>query len=191
MIKQILSKEFKRMQTLAGILNEDYKVNEVILYATWLLNSPNNQQLNLEGDKYSISKDQIPKNFLGTLTPNGSMGGKDVILCSNRVWSFITEPEEMEIEEIEIFMVKFKKPLTDVFLDLDDFDLESFGDTGKPNLDLSKFTKLSELIPYGLDVNKTEGSGWYGCYVNNISSNEIIDKKITFQNEMGGEWNIF
>lgn len=191
MIKQILSKEFKRMQTLAGILNEDYKVNEVILYATWLLNSPNNQQLNLEGDKYSISKDQIPKNFLGTLTPNGSMGGKDVILCSNRVWSFITEPEEMEIEEIEIFMVKFKKPLTDVFLDLDDFDLESFGVTGKPNLDLSKFTKLSELIPYGLDVNKTEGSGWYGCYVNNISSNEIIDKKITFQNEMGGEWNIF
>ena len=46
MKKPILSKEFKRMQILAGILNEDYKMNEVILYATWLLNSPNNQQLN-------------------------------------------------------------------------------------------------------------------------------------------------
>jgi hypothetical protein len=191
MKKPILSKEFKRMQILAGILNEDYKMNEVILYATWLLNSPNNQQLNLEGNKYSISKDQIPKNFLGTLNPNGSMGGKDVILCSNRIWSFITEPEGVEIEEVEIFMVKFKKPLTDVFLDLDDFDLESFGITRKPNLDLSKDTSLSELIPYGLNINKTKGIGWYGCYVNNISSNEIIDKKITFQNEMGGEWNIF
>jgi hypothetical protein len=191
MKKPILSKEFKRMQILAGILNEDYKMNEVILYATWLLNSPNNQQLNLEGDKYSIFKDQIPKNFLGTLNPNGNMGGKDVILCSNRIWSFITEPEGVEIEEVEIFMVKFKKPLTDVFLDLDDFDLESFGITRKPNLDLSKDTSLSELIPYGLNINKTKGIGWYGCYVNNISSNEIIDKKITFQNEMGGEWNIF
>ena len=97
---------------------------------------------------------------------------------------------KIDLEDIKILIVKFKKPLTDVFLDLDDSDLYSFGVEEEPNLDYSKEISLSELVPYGLNVSDR----WYGCYVNNISPNEIIAKKVGFQDEgMGsqGEWASF
>jgi hypothetical protein len=180
-----ISEEFKRMQKLAGIqLNENKQ--EVTLYASWLLNTPE-----AEGsidNSYLISPESIPSSFNSNSTPNGSDGEQDVILCSNGIWPYIAEPEDGDAEDLKILMVKFKKPLTDIFLDLDDFDIESFGIDEEPDLDYSQDIPLSELVEYGLDVNQ---KGWYGCYVNNIFSNEIIDKKIGFQNEDGGEWKSF
>ena len=100
----------------------------------------------------------------------------------------VSDTDEIPLEDIKILIVKFKKPLTDVFLD-DDFDMDNFGIDEEPDLDYSKEISLSELVPYGL----TNSDRWYGCYVNNISSNEIIAKKVGFQSEDmdGGEWSSF
>jgi hypothetical protein len=185
MKKLILSEEFKRMQKLAGIqINEN--TQEVILYASWILDTPEAQG-SMDSD-YFLSENNIPSSFNGNSTPNGSDGEKKVILCSNRIWPLVAEPEEGNAEDLKILMVKFKKPLTDVFLDLDDYDLESFGIDEEPDLDYSQDIPLSELIQYGLDI---KSDGWYGCFVNNISSGEIIAKKIGFQSEDDGEWSSF
>lgn len=188
-----MTKEQLRMQMLAGIITEgEYKqklnenTQEVILYASWLIDSPEAQEAMFPD--YLIPNDKIPSQFSGNSTPNGSDGEKDVILCTNMVWPLVAEPVDGEAEDLKILMVKFKKPLTDVFLDLDDFDLESFGIDGEPDLDFSQDIPLSELIQYGLDVNE---KGWYGCFVNSISSNEIIDKKVGPQSESKGEWASF
>ena len=160
---------------------------EIILYVSWLLDTPE-----VEGsidEDYMLSSKNIPSIFNSNTTPNGSDGEKDVILCSNNIWPYITEPEDGNAEDLKILMVKFKKPLTDIFLDLDDFDLDSFGIEDEPDLDFDQDIPLSKLIEYGLDINQ---KGWYGCYVKSISSDEILDKKIGFQNtDDGGEWSSF
>ena len=188
-----MNKEKLRMSFLAGLITEgEYKqrlnenTQEVILYASWLIDSPEAQEA-MDSD-YLLPDGKIPSQFSGNSTPNGSDGEKDVILCTNMVWPLVAEPEDGEAEDLKILMVKFKKPLTDVFLDLDDFDLESFGIDEEPDLDFSQDIPLSELIQYGLDVNE---KGWYGCFVNSISSSEIIDKKVGFQSEGKGEWSSF
>jgi hypothetical protein len=186
MEKIILSEEFKRMQKLAGIqINEN--IQEVTLYATWVLNTPEAREEGM-ADESNISEDNIPSSFSGNATLNGYNGGNKVILCTNYPWTLVSETDEVDLEDIKILIVKFKKPLTDVFLD-DDFDIDSFGIDEEPDLDYSKEIPLSELVPYGLN---TKGE-WYGCYVNNISPDEIISKKVGFQNEDmgGGEWSSF
>lgn len=186
MKKIILSEEFRRMQKLAGIqINED--TQEVILYATWVLDTPEARGEEM-ADESDISEDNIPSSFSGNTIPNGYNEGNKVILCTNYPWTLVGETDEVDLEDIKILIVKFKKPLTDVFLD-DDFYIDSFGIDEEPDLDYSKEIPLSELVPYGLNTN----GEWYGCYVNNISSDEIIAKKVGFQNEDmgGGEWSSF
>ena len=187
MKKIILSEEFHRMQKLAGIqINEN--IQEVILYATWVLNTPEAREEGI-ADESDISEDNIPSSFSGNATPNGVNGTNKVILCTNYPWTLVSETEEVDLEDIKILIVKFKKPLTDIFLD-DDFYIEDFGIDEEPDLDYSKEIPLSELVPYGLNAKEK----WYGCYVNNISPDEIIAKKIGFQSEsMGseGEWSSF
>ena len=188
--------EFLHMQKLAGIiteseyqarLNED--IQEVILYASWIIDTPEAREEGKVGLP-NISEDNIPSSFSGNLTPNGSDGGKQVILCTNYPWTLVSDTDKIPLEDIKILIVKFKKPLTDVFLDLGDFDIYGFGIDEEPDLDYSKEISLSELVPYGL----TNSDRWYGCYVNNISSSEIIAKKVGFQSEnmgMGDEWSSF
>jgi len=186
MKKVTLSEEFKRMQKLAGIqINEN--TQEVTLYATWVLDTPEAREENMV-ELPNTSEDNIPSSFSGNSTPNGSVMDKDVILCANYPWTLVSETNEIDLEDIKILIVKFKKPLTDIFLD-DDFYMDSFGIDEEPDLDYSKEIPLSELVPYGLNTSDR----WYGCYVNNISSGEIIAKKVGFQSEtMGGdEWSGF
>lgn len=189
-----MNNEFLHMQKLAGLITEgeyqakmDKNIQEVTLYATWILDTPEAKK---EGIVWSpsISEDNIPSSFSGTSTPNGTYGSKNVILCTNYPWALVSDTDEIPLEDIKILIVKFKKPLTDVFLD-DDFDMDNFGIDEEPDLDYSKEISLSELVPYGL----TNSDRWYGCYVNNISSNEIIAKKVGFQSEDmdGGEWSSF
>lgn len=188
MKKVTLSEEFKRMQKLAGIqINEN--TQEVILYASWILDTPEARKEDMITPP-GISEDNIPSSFSGNTTSNGRNGANRVILCTNYPWTLVSEPSEIDLEDIKLLIVKFKKPLTDVFLDTDDFYIDSFGIDEEPDLDYSKEIPLSELVPYGLNTNDR----WYGCYVNNISSNEIINKKIGYQSEsMGseGEWSSF
>jgi len=186
MKKVTLSEEFKRMQKLAGIqINED--LQEVILYATWVLDTPEARKEDIVISP-SISEDNIPSSFSGDSTPNGYTGANKTILCTNYPWTLVSETNEVNLEDIKILIVKFKKPLTDVFLD-DDFYIETFGIDEEPDLDYSKDIPLSELVPYGLNTNDR----WYGCYVNNISSGEVIAKKVGYQSEnrSESEWSSF
>ena len=187
MKKVTLSEEFKRMQKLAGIqINEN--LQEVTLYATWVLDTPEARKEGIVMSP-SISEDNIPSNFSGNTAPNGYNGTNKTILCTNYPWTLVSETNEVDLEDIKILIVKFKKPLTDIFLD-DDFYMDSFGIDEEPDLDYSKEIPLSELVPYGLNTKHR----WYGCYVNDISSDEIIAKKVGYQSEsMGGEgeWSSF
>jgi len=186
MKETMLSEEFRRMQKLAGIqINED--IQEVVLYAAWVLDTPEARKEGI-ADESDISEDNIPSSFSGNTTPNGDYGSSRVILCTNYPWTLVSETDEFDLEDIKILIVKFKKSLTDVFLD-DDNDMEGFGIDEEPDLDYSKEIPLSELVPYGLNTSDR----WYGCYVNSISSGEIIAKKVGFQSETmgGGEWSGF
>jgi hypothetical protein len=78
--------------------------------------------------------------------------------------------------DIPYINIKFKKPLNEVFIDLDDYDPEEFGVEdfdkfdeiveSKPNPTLQDVSKLIDL--------KNEKLSFYGCYVLDIKPNEII-----------------
>ena len=79
-------------------------------------------------------------------------------------------------EEIPYINIKFKKPLNEVFIDLDEYDPEEFG--------VEDFDKFDEIVeskqnPTLQDVSelidlKNKDLSFYGCYVLDIKSNEII-----------------
>jgi hypothetical protein len=79
-------------------------------------------------------------------------------------------------EDIPYINVKFKKPLNEVFIDLDDYDPEEFG--------VEDFDKFDEIVesksnPTLQDVSelidlKNKDLSFYGCYVLDIKPNEII-----------------
>jgi len=88
-------------------------------------------------------------------------------------------PYEMSDNNGEILPyvnVKFKKPLNEVFIDLDDYDPEEFG--------VEDFDKFDEIVesksnPTLQDVSelidlKNKDLSFYGCYVLDIKPNEII-----------------
>lgn len=79
-------------------------------------------------------------------------------------------------EDIPYINIKFKKPLSEVFIDLDDYDPEEFG--------VKNFDKFDEIVesksnPTLQDVSelinlKKKDLSFYGCYVLDIKPNEII-----------------
>ena len=81
-----------------------------------------------------------------------------------------------EGEGIPYVNIKFKKPLNEVFIDLDDYDPEEFG--------VEDFDKFDEIVeskqnPTLQDVSelidlKNKNLSFYGCYVLDIKPNEII-----------------
>jgi hypothetical protein len=192
-----MNKETLRMQMLAGIITESqYKeklneggVQEVIMYATYLIDNEASRKSEYNGGEFP--KDKIPSSFSGNTMSNGYAAGKDVILCANKPWMVA---DNGNIPGIEIAVVKFKKPLTDVFLDDENF-LENFGIDEKYFDEIDELWNekeeipLSDLVPYGL---QNGGERWYGCYVNDIKSNEIIEIKIAPPGEYDkGEWAAF
>ena len=192
-----MDKEILRMQMLAGIITESqYKqklneeeTQEIIMYATYAIDNEAIRKSVLgSGD---FPKDKVPTSFSGASMSNGMAVGKDVILCSNKPW-MIAHNENTP--GIEIAVVKFKKPLTDVFLDdeqfLDDFGInEKYFDEIEEMWDEKDEIPLSDLVPYGL---KNGNKRWYGCYVNDIKSDEIIEIKIAPPGDYNkGEWKKF
>lgn len=116
------------------------------------------------------------------LETNGESWDISSILCTNSPWTYITEVEDEEgediTEDISIASVKFSKSLNDIFLD-EDFVLESFVD----KVELENCEKeieeyqqrkepypISNFIKYGLK----NGNGWYGCYVTEVKPEEIL-----------------
>ena len=86
---------------------------------------------------------------------------------------------DVEGDDIPYVNIKFKKPLNEIFIDLDDYDPEEFGVE-----DFDKFDEIVESKPNPTlqDVSelidlKNKNLSFYGCYVLDIKPNEII--KIT------------
>jgi len=83
---------------------------------------------------------------------------------------------DVEGDDIPYVNIKFKKPLNEIFIDLDDYDPEEFGVEdfdkfdeiveSKPNPTLQDISELIDL--------KNKNLSFYGCYVLDIKSNEII-----------------
>ena len=83
---------------------------------------------------------------------------------------------DVEGDDIPYVNIKFKKPLNEIFIDLDDYDPEEFGVE-----DFDKFDEIVESKPNPTlqDVSelidlKNKNLSFYGCYVLDIKSNEII-----------------
>jgi hypothetical protein len=127
------------------------------------------------GDEgYTVWKPEF-KNGLKASQQNFKSSGKPAIPTQKNSFSMIDTMSDMG-ENIPYINVKFKKPLNEVFIDLDDYDPEEFGVE-----DFNKFDEIVESKPNPtlqdvselIDLNN-EGLSFYGSYVLDIKSNEII-----------------
>lgn len=158
--------EFKRMQELAGIKQD----NQTIELNTSFLT--NKEDLKRGGDPgYTIFKPEF-ENGLKANQQNFKSSGKSAIPASRTKFNMI----DMDGEEMPYINIKFKKPLNEVFIDLDDYDPEEFGVE-----DFDKFEEIVESKPNPTlqDVSelinlKNKNLSFYGCYVKDIKPNEII-----------------
>jgi hypothetical protein len=127
------------------------------------------------GDEgYTVWKPEF-KNGLKASQQNFKSSGKPAI-PAQRINFLMTDTISDRGEDIPYINVKFKKPLNEVFIDLDDYDPEEFG--------VEDFDKFDEIVksksnPTLQDVFelidlKNKDLSFYGCYVLNIKPNEII-----------------
>lgn len=173
---------YKRMQQLAGILNENNINQTVVMYASWLIKTPDT--IANYAPEFLIDANNIPSSFTEETTPNGMNEKGETILCSNFFWGLITMPivngKNLEADKWDLLSIKFKKPLSEIYLDQDDNDLEDMGVKNLPkDFNFNRDVPLSDFLPYGLNINNR----LYGCYVKSINSNEILDKEIIPQSE--------
>jgi hypothetical protein len=132
------------------------------------LNESDNKGITLYANYFK--KDYVE----GDLPSNGVTQGKPVILATHNPNDQFasTDPDDGEI-----IQVKFIKPISEVFIDLDDYDLEEFGIEDEEAYDFiesQEKTTLQELIRFGFDPNVSEGHSLYGIYVESVTENEII-----------------
>jgi hypothetical protein len=127
------------------------------------------------GDEgYTVWKPEF-KNGLKATQQNFKSSGKPAIPVQ-RISFLMIDTMSDRGEDIPYINVKFKKPLNEVFIDLDDYDPEEFGVE-----DFDKFNEIVESKPdptlqdvSGLIDLKNKNLSFYGCYVLDIKPNEII-----------------
>ena len=115
------------------------------------------------------------KNGLKASQQNFTSSGKSAI-PAQRISFLMIDTMSDRGGDIPYINVKFKKPLNEVFIDLDDYDPEEFG--------VKDFDKFDEIVdsksnPTLQDVSelidlKNKNLSFYGCYVLDIKPNEII-----------------
>lgn len=115
------------------------------------------------------------KNGLKASQQNFTSSGKSAI-PAQRISFLMIDTMSDRGGDIPYINVKFKKPLNEVFIDLDDYDLEEFG--------VEDFDEFDEIVkskqnPTLQDVSdlidlKNKDLSFYGCYVLDIKPNEII-----------------
>jgi hypothetical protein len=123
---------------------------------------------------YTVWKPEF-KNGLKANQQNFKSSGKSAIPVQ-RISFLMSDTMSDRGEDIPYINVKFKKPLNEVFIDLDDYDPEEFG--------VENFDKFDEIVeskqnPTLQDVSelidlKNKDLSFYGCYVLDIKPNEII-----------------
>lgn len=160
--------EIRRMQKLAGILNENYS-QKIKLNTSFLKYQ---EDFERGGDTgYTVYKPEY-KNGLKANQQNFKSSNKPSIPRQKIVFPMI----DMDGEDIPFINMNFEKSLNKVFIDLDDYDPDEFGVE-----DEDKFEEIIENITnptlqdvYELINLQDEDLSFYGCYVLDIKSNEII-----------------
>ena len=123
---------------------------------------------------YTVWKPEFEKGLKAS-QQNFKSSGKLTIPAQKVIFSmFDTMSDDFGV--IPYVNIKFKKPLNEVFIDLDDYDPEEFG--------VEDFDKFDEIVesksnPTLQDVSELidlndKNLSFYGCYVLDIKSNEII-----------------
>jgi hypothetical protein len=163
MASQIISEEFRRMQKLAGLLKEEYSNQSIILYSSWLSNNGENKEFFPRAILYPGDNNLTKVNAPGTVDGKRKKG----IECMGEVFQVVSTPEngEKEEDEFKITVVKFQKPISEVFIDYGDFDLDTFSiikdidkayDVVDNNINQNKETSLSSLVNPPNIINKTQ-----------------------------------
>ena len=123
---------------------------------------------------YTVWKPEF-KNGLKANQQSFTSSGKSAIPVQRIKFEMIDTMSNRE-EDIPYINIKFKKPLNEVFIDLDDYDPEEFGVE-----DFDKFDEIveSKQTPTLQDVSElidleNKDLSFYGCYVLDVKSNEII-----------------
>jgi hypothetical protein len=161
MAHQILSEEFRRMQKLAGLLKEEDSNPSIILYSSWLSNNEENKKFFPRAVLYPGDNNLTKANAPGTVDGIRKKG----IECMGEVFQVVSSPENEEKQEDEFKMtvVKFQKPISEIFIDYGDFDLDTFSiikdldkayDIVDNNINLNKQTSLFSLVNPPDIVNK-------------------------------------
>ena len=148
------------------------EIQEIELNTSFLQSEDDFERGGDEG--YTVWKPEF-KNGLKASQQNFKSSGKPAIPTQKNSFSMVDTMSDMG-ENIPYINVKFKKPLNEVFIDLDDYDPEEFGVE-----DFNKFDEIVESKPNPtlqdvselIDLNN-EGLSFYGSYVLDIKSNEII-----------------
>ena len=167
-----MTMELQRMQELAGIKSNSN--GELTLYTSYYLENYEGPSNDLDYLKYrwkSEFKNGMVNKFGKGAT--GTTEGKPTILCSRSPFNMFDE----DGNKVPYINIKFKKSLSEVYIDTDDFDIEEFGmeygGKGEEWIDSHPLTTLQDLIPLGLNI-KNKDLSFYGCYVLDIKPNEIV-----------------
>lgn len=164
-LKQIIKEEINK------VLNEDNTLT-IELNTSFLQSQDDFERGGDTG--YTVWKPEF-KNGLKATQQNFKSSGKPAIPAQKIPFGMIDTMSD-EGGDIPYINVKFKKPLNEVFIDLDDYDPEEFG--------VKDFDKFDEIVesktnPTLQDVSelinlKNKNLSFYGCYVLDIKPNEII-----------------
>lgn len=161
MADQIINEEFRRMQKLAGLLKEEDSNPSVVLYASWLSNNEENKKFFPRAVLYPGDNNLTKANAPGVVDGKRKKG----IECMAEVFQVVATPEngEKEADELKMTVVKFQKPISEIFIDYGDFDLDTFSiikdidkayDIVDNNIDQNKETSLFSLVNPPDIVNK-------------------------------------
>ena len=158
--------DLKKYLAEGKLLKEETKT--VSFYASYPL-----QPTLKEGNEW---KDEFKSGVVSSFGKgaNGKVEGKPAILCSNHPFDMV---DDDTMEEIPSMVIKFKKPLSEVYIDKDDYDLDEFGIEDEEAWDFverESKPSLEDLLQFGIKYDNEDYS-FYGCYVENISSGEILN----------------
>jgi hypothetical protein len=196
MAKQIINEEFRRMQELAGLLKEKDSNPSIILYSSWLSNNEENKEFFPRTVLYPGDNNLTKTNSPGTVDGKRKKG----IECMGEVFQVVSTPEngKKEADEFKITVVKFQKPISEIFIDYGDFDLDTFSivkdidkayDVIDNNINRNKETSLSSLVNPPNIINKTQdkriSDEWLNAQIDKYYPKEKDDpeaRKIRFNN---------
>jgi len=163
-LKQIIKEEIQKVLS---------KIPTIELNTSFLQSQDDFKRGGDEG--YTVWKPEF-KNGLQANQQNFKSSGKPAI-PAQKIRFEILDTMSDTFEDIPYINIKFKKPLNEVFIDLDDYDPEEFG--------VKDFDKFDEIVesksnPTLQDVSelidlKNKDLSFYGCYVLDIKPGDIIE----------------